>query len=147
FAGDAASGWAGDGSQASPYRLEFDGVDDHVTIPAGSVPELMSARAAGIEAWFRTGSRPASTPDPYLMEWLQGVGRPQGMSVANQNGQLRTYTADPYWVDVAPVDANTLYHVLLVKQPGEVRVYLNGERVFTGVTPDYGTPNTEIVLG
>ena len=144
FAGDASSGWQGDGTVLSPYRLSFDGVDDYASIPAGSIPELASPTAVTTALWIRTG--PDVTTTQYLFEWLSEYTAPyHGMSMAISGGQLRV-CLNP-WVDVAPVSPNTWYHVATVKDAGSARVFLNGQLVYSGVDPNLGGQLSEIVLG
>jgi hypothetical protein len=147
FDGSAGSGWAGDGTSGSPYRLEFDGVDDHVTIPPASIPQLQSVSAVTAEAWIRTGADVASDRYQYVLEWIEGFGSSSGMSAAISSGKLQVYLATPYWTEVAAVAPNTWYHIAITKEPGQVRVYLNGNRVFSSVTPNLGDQTSEIVWG
>ena len=52
-AGTTASGWAGSGTTADPYRLVFDGVDDYVALPLlGELPTKLLTH----EAWIKTTS-------------------------------------------------------------------------------------------
>jgi hypothetical protein len=147
FDGTPSSGWVGDGSAASPYRLQFDGVDDRVTVASGAVSELRRVSAVSVESWFQSG--PADTSDAYhyLVEWIEGYGSSIGMSLAIHNGWLESYLATPYWTQIAPVAPNTWYHVVIVKEPGRVMVYLNGVAVYTGILPNIGDANTELVFG
>lgn len=147
FAGTAASGWQGDGTPASPHRLQFDGVDDAVAIAAGAVTELRHASAHTVELRFKTGANVLSSDYRYLAEWLEGFGTSNGMSLAIADGKLRLYLDNPYWVDLATVANDTWYRVTVAKEPGEVRAWVNGARVLTASTPNFGAPVSEIVLG
>src|SRR5207247_8404512 len=51
FDGTTTSGWQGTGASGSPYRLQLDGVDDAVTIAAGSVGEHEVRRDVTTELW------------------------------------------------------------------------------------------------
>jgi glucose/arabinose dehydrogenase len=144
FAGTDSSGWQGNGGSNSPYRLEFDGVDDRVTVGAGSVPELQSSTAASAELWFETGSD--VTAEQYLLEWLgQYNGTLPGMSIAIKNGQLRIRRNT--WTDVGQVLPHIWYQVVVTKSASEVRVYTNGQLVFVGSQPNLGDQISEIVVG
>jgi hypothetical protein len=147
FDGNATSGWNGDGSVASPYRLEFDGVNDRVTIPAASIPQLGAVAAVTADAWIRTGPNVNGPDYQNIVEWIEGLGSSCGMSIAIANGKLQTYLANPYWTEIANVAPDTWYHVAIAKEPGQVRVYLDGVRVFTGITPNIGDQTSEIVWG
>jgi len=81
------------------------------------------------------------------MEWLQGFGTSEGMSLAVQGGKLQLYLNNPYWTSVGTIDRNLWYHVAVTKQPGEVRIYLNGHRVYTAPTPLLGDQTTEVAIG
>jgi hypothetical protein len=145
FNGTEWSGWQGNGTPASPYRLEFDGNDDAVAI-AGSVPELLAANAQTVEMWFRPNTIPDQ--DRYLCEWLEGFGNAQGMSIAVKNNQLEVYlTGSLYWVSTGATPANTWSHLAVVKQAGLIEVYLNGNRVYQGTQTNFGVPASPIVLG
>lgn len=146
LSGAPGSGWQGNGTMGSPYRLEFDGVDDIAVILAGSVIELMSAGAHASEVWFRPG--PTEDRDAYVLEWLQGFGSSQGMSIETKNGDLRVYLGWTLgWTTVAAVTPGTWYHVVVVKRPGEVAVLVNGARVFDSPITDFGAAITQIVIG
>lgn len=147
FAGDATSGWLGAGVLGDPWRLQFDGVDDVVTIPAQAVPELKTADAHSVELWFRTGPNSDAATYRYLLEWLQGFGTTPGMSIAVANGYLQVYLGNPSWFLAAPVAPSTWYHLAVVKQPGQCLVYLDGALVGIGTVVDFGDQMSEIVLG
>ena len=148
FEGDATSGWQGDGTVASPYRLQFDGVDDVATIAPGSVAELQSTSALTVQMWFKAPGNSASSQYQYLIEWLQAFGLGEGMSVAVQEGSLRVFLGTPlFWAPVAAVEPDTWHHIGVAKEPGEVRIYVDGDRVLTAPTPNFGHQTSEIALG
>lgn len=147
FDGTNASGWQGEGTPDSPYRLHFDGVDDHVIIPARGVTELQNLCAATADVWVKPGAEILGPDFKYLLEWLQGQGSSAGMSIAMANGRLQIFTATPWWSDVAAITPGEWHHIVVAKQPGEIRVYLDGARVFTGVHPHLGDQTSEVVLG
>ena len=146
FNGTTASGWQGTGTTSSPYRLQFDGVDDAVTIAAGSVGEHEVAREITTELWFRPGVVPAGQCQ-YLVQWLQGFQRTRGMNVALTGDQLQLKLDDLGWVALAPVRPARWYNLVVVQAPGQVTAYLNGKKIYTGSVVSYGEPTTEIVLG
>ncbi len=144
FSGTTASGWQGSGTSASPYRLLFDGVDDHATISAGSVTELQSPAGYSAGVWVRTGMDVISTQ--YLLQWLdQYDANSAGMTLAIENGSFRVFL-DP-WVDIALVLPNTWYHLVVAKDAAGTRVYVDGVRRYTSPPSPIGSQNSEIVLG
>lgn len=144
FAGDTSSGWQGDGTNAAPYRLQFDGTDDVVTIPAGSVPELQTVSSTSMSMWFETASDVST--DQYLFEWLETFGSPfAGITTAVSGGQLRVWL-DP-WIDIMPATPNTWYHMVVAKEAGEVRVYVDGDVKYTAANANLGDQVSEIVVG
>ena len=148
FNGDATSGWQGNGTPASPYRLQFDGLDDIAAIPPASVAELQNTSAFTVQMWFRAPANSASSQYQYLIEWLQAFGWDDGVGIAVQEGALRAYLGTPlFWAPVAPVEPDAWYHFAVTKEPGEARVYVNGDRVLTAPTPNFGHQTSEIVLG
>lgn len=147
FAGNPSSGWIGNGSPMQPYRLKFDGFDDVATVPAQTLSGLADASAYTVGLWAQTGPNVESPGYRYLLEWLEGQGSGSGMSIAIQAGALQVYLANPSWAVAAPVTSNTWEHVIVAKEPGEVRVYLNGARVYTTNAPMIGDQATELVLG
>src|SRR4029077_9816882 len=46
FTGAATSGWQGDGTTTSPYRLELDGVNDRASVLAGTITSLQNLGGA-----------------------------------------------------------------------------------------------------
>src|SRR5258706_6439850 len=67
------------------------------------------------------------------------------MTAALYNGQLRVLLDS--WVDVASVQPASWYHVVVAKTQAEVRVYVNGARVYTGSQPNLGAQRTQIRIG
>ena len=142
--GDATSGWQGNGTVASPYRLGLDGVNDCATIPAESINELQAPAAASVVMWVKTG--PDVARAQYLLEWFAAFAMPfPGMTLAISDGNLRVFL-NP-WVDVASIATNTWYQVAMTKEAGSVRVYVNGEFVYSGADPNLGGQVSEMVLG
>ncbi len=142
-----SKGWRGNGTPASPYRLEFDGTNDLVRVPAGTVAELMDAPSLSMETWVRPDNA-SSTSYQYVTQWLEGFVTSPGMEVAVQNGYLQIYLGwNTQWVNLAPVTTGTWYHVAIVKQPGLIQAFVNGALVYSGGVPDLGVPATEITIG
>jgi predicted membrane protein len=145
FDGTSASGWQGNGTIGDAHRLRFDGANDVLRIAPAGVAELQNAHAQSAELWMRTGAD--VTTEQYWMEWLTAFGRPWGLSLGTANGQLRVYDGAPDWAAIAPVMPNTWYHVVITKEPGAMRAYVNGTRALTDTHPDFGAPVSEIALG
>ena len=102
----------------------------------GAFSELTATQPVTAEMWFKTGWNGSSTHYDYLLEWLKMGNTGSGMSIAVQDGRLQIYL-NP-WVDAGAVTPNTWYHVAVAKEPGHVRIYLNGQRVYTGINPQHG---------
>jgi hypothetical protein len=147
FDATANSGWVGDGAPATPYRLELDGVNDVVAIDAAGVPELRAATAITAEVRFRTGADVSHAQYRYVIEWLHCFGASPGLSVAIAEGRLRLYAGAFVWTDLGAVTRDTWYRLDVVKAPGSVRVFVNGTLVHAGIEPNFGVPNSGIVLG
>ena len=94
--------------------------------------------------WVRTASDVTTTQ--FLLEWVAQFSTPYpGMSLAIENGHFRVLL-NP-WVDVAPVQANTWYHLAVTKAAGGVTAYVNGQLVYSGTSANLGGQTSEIVLG
>ena len=144
FNADSTSGWQGNGTLSSPYRLAFDGVDDRVVIAAGTIPELQSVSTVSAAVWFHTGSD--VTTNQCLLEWLGEYTPPfSGMSMVISGGYFRVMLDT--WVDAMPVLPNAWYYMTVTKQPGTARIYVNGARCYTGGFANLGDQNSELVIG
>lgn len=136
------TGWAGTGGVGDPWRLEFDGVDDIVTVAAGAIAGL--DQAASAEMWVRM-------PDDvqrrsYLLEWVESTTPPfPGLSLAVENGKLRIFLGS--WVNLAPVEPSRWTRIVVVKEPGQWMVELDGAVVGQGSTPNLGAQTSELVIG
>jgi len=145
FAGGPASGWLGSGTLGDPSRLQFDGSNDVVTVAARAVSELLDPLAYSAGLWVRT---PADvTTQQFLTEWLEGPGLHGGMSLDVSGGQLRVFLEQAGWVPFAAVTPNTWYQVVVAKQPGALRAYVNGVRRYAIDTPWIGAQTSEIAIG
>jgi hypothetical protein len=159
FAGNASSGWQGNGTVANPYRLEYDGANDQrVTIPAGSIPEVNPAGSHTAVVWFQTnptaGTPPARNDREGIIEWLETFSNPyQATSLAYLNGNLTFWDCTGAWLNITPLTGNTWYHAAISKQDlgadtAEVRLYLNGVQVYQNLASTcLGDQNSELVLG
>jgi len=90
FDGTTSSGWQGTGGPSSPYRLRFDGLNDVVVMPAGSVTELQLGRELTMRCGSTRGDPGPGRSIQYLVQWLQGYYRPRGMEVALTNARCRS---------------------------------------------------------
>src|SRR5207247_4245597 len=110
------------------------------------VPELQSVAPVSAEVWFKPShDAPVAGEYHYLIEWLQ-TGGIRGMSIATENGRLLVALGD--WVQVGTVQPDQWYHVVVAKDEAEIRVYLNGTRVYTSSTdPFNGIQQTPIAIG
>ncbi len=149
FDGTLTSGWLGDGSAVSPHRLVFDGQNDVAVVPAMTNTVLEDAHALSAELWFLAPSNVGDPTMQYLLDWYGGLPAPQDMSVAVANGQLLVDvgTAPTGFQNIAPIGPSTWHHVIVAKQPGEVRIYLDGQRVYTGNQVLFAPPFSNIAIG
>jgi len=60
FGFTTASGWAGSGTSADPYRLVFDGTNDYVAVPT---LHACDDKVFTYEAWFMRSGAPSATGD------------------------------------------------------------------------------------
>jgi hypothetical protein len=58
FAGTPASGYAGSGTMADPYRLVFDGTDDYMAVPTLNACD---DKVFTYEAWYMNANLPSTT--------------------------------------------------------------------------------------
>jgi glucose/arabinose dehydrogenase len=143
--GDSNSGWLGNGTLTSPYRLKFDGVDDHAAVPAGSIAALQSPSAASVSLWFLTGPD-VQIRNQYVFEWVGSFQPPApGMSVAVDEGHVRLWLSP--WVNLATVTPFAWYHVVVTKEADAVRAYVNGQLVYAGTKSLLAGQASEIVIG
>jgi hypothetical protein len=150
FAGtDSTSGWSGQGTVGSPYRLAYDGATNYAVIPAGSIPEMQEPTTTTTQLWFKTGRHADSDTARSLVQWLAGITSVSGMSLETGSGVIRIFRsgAGAGWTPMAPVSNNRWYQVTVVKKAGEMRVFLNGATVFSSTRPTVGAQGTDLVLG
>lgn len=147
FSGDASSGWQGDGTGRDPYRLQFDGVDDVVTVPAGAVAALQGGADATIELWFTTGPD-ISTPQT-ILEWVEQYSDPwPGISLRVANGFLQARAEDgTTWATVGPINPLQATHMALVWDAGSFRAYQFGVPLLTVPLANQGDQASELVIG
>src|SRR6185369_3213805 len=79
------SGWLGDGSTESPYRLSFDGDGDVAVIEAGTVPELDETLEQTVELWVNVE---VAEHVMYLIDWREALDGENGMSLIYNAGTL-----------------------------------------------------------
>jgi len=137
------SGWLGDGSTESPYRLSFDGDGDVAVIEAGTVPELDETLEQTVELWVNVE---AAEHVMYLIDWREALDGENGMSLIYNAGTLELRLGTT-WQEVATIDTNTWNDIVVTKRPGEAAVFINGTRAFTSQLVGAGRPNSEIVIG
>jgi len=138
----STTGWAGSGTAGEPWSLEFDGIDDVVTVDAGVLTGL--DQAASVEMWVRFPDDVQSRS--YLLEWLEDTAAPfAGMSLAVESGQLRIYLGS--WVNLTPVEPSRWSRIVVTKDTSSWLVELDGVEVGQGSTSNLGGQITELVLG
>jgi len=144
FDGSTASGWNGDGSTSSPYRLEFGNGMEAVSLPPGSVPALQSPTAVTVSMWFRTPSNPDTSRDYYLMDWRANDGL-SGMSIAIHNNRV--------WVNLSPwakfgtMTPGTWHHVVVVKTATMVKGWVDADYRLAWPTSLLGGQQSSLAIG
>jgi hypothetical protein len=134
FAGTTASGWAGAGTLADPYRLVFDGASDYVACPD------LGACEDGVysyEGWFVA---PASDVG-YLPIVSEGAGA--DVPAAFLTVRLGAVMADSWgagfatraYVHGPAVTEGTIHHAVMTSDASYLRLYVDGEEVGVAVTP------------
>lgn len=139
-----SSGWRGDGTSASPRRLEFDGIDDRASVPAASIPELQSLGPVTVALWFCAGLDVQRSQT--LLEWVDTFGgaRP-GCSIGISGGMLRV-ALDPTR-NIAPVRSGRWTHVVVREADDDVVVFVDGVAAYTGYHTNAGRQLSALALG
>lgn len=146
FAGDAGSGWQGDGSGADPFRLRFDGVDDVGTIPAASIPELQGTVHSTLEIWLRPGADVDRKQT--VLEWVDDYSEPfAGASLVIENGELFARLGnDADRESFGPVGSDWIYCTLQQGAFGTVG-HRDSALAFARIDFQLGDQNSDLVLG
>lgn len=131
MAGTAASGWAGNGSAASPYRCVFDGSDDYVDL-ATAVADLaavLSSKVFTIEVW---AAFPTSAPTSNLSIFVAADGDfSDGVDIRLANRRPE------FWVNAGGVGKSVagavayndglMHHYVGVADGTDLRFYIDGD--------------------
>ena len=138
------SGWAGAPTTGSPWRLEMDGVDDVVSIAAGSVTLLQSPTTASVAMWFRAAA--VLPREQGLVEWNAGDAARSGMALELLSGRLRLWTGAG-WTDLGAASAGVWHHVAAAKTATLATVWLDGQPLWRGFSPALGPQASALVIG
>src|SRR5262249_55138550 len=135
----------GDGSLASPERLEFAAANDPVTLAApDAVRELAVAGPVSAELWIRTGSDVVRTQT--VLEWFAADAAPWlGLALGIDAGHLRAWGSP--WRAAADVEPQHWYHVVLEEAPDSLRLYVNGVEAHADGAPLAGAQHSALQLG
>ena len=131
--------------------LEFDGVDDYVAVPDSDSLDIDGDRIT-IVAWIKGSGWPAAN---HIVRKLHDQAQGHIYVLRVQPDKIRAYIATDvkpspgYQVDGAtPLKVGEWYHVALVYDGNEIRIYLNGE--LDGSLPASGnieTSDAELRIG
>ena len=113
--------------------LSFDGVDDRISVPDNAVLEMTDEFS--VSFWVKqdvnTGTdqkilMKRHTVEPFL-SWEFGIGTSNDISMILANTASDTGTPTSYfYVGSNPITAGRWYHVVGIKDGGELTLYLNG---------------------
>ena len=146
MAGTPASGWAGSGTAADPYRLVFDGVNDYVAVPS---LDSAGTQVFTYEAWINTTNinhqtiiRESGTI-AYARIFMLDGGQPEAV-VCNDAGT----TAEAYSAGAASLSNGSWHHVVWSCGGGYGQIYVDGASVGSPVAlPGGATTLTTTVIG
>lgn len=114
------SGWTGEGTATSPYRLEFDGIDDRVFI--GNVGNLR-----GISVWFK--SHVIDNTIRYIIHGSE-VGDTYGY-VQNDTLYCRYNSNTAAGTRSAPITNDEWHHLAIFHDGVDAHCFLNGAEMGT----------------
>ncbi len=135
----SSSGWNGTGVPSDPFRLDFDGTDDHVQL--GAAPTLGTGSFTA-QAWIKTS---VTGTDKTIASWGK-------WDTTNQGVYFRVHTSNLLNTDLsgtggpssaATVADGTWHHVTIVNSAGTFQHYLEGASSggSSSLSPDF-TVNT-----
>jgi hypothetical protein len=137
---DATSGWAGAGSAADPYRLQFDGVNDYGAIALDTYlydPDVgftlevwITHPDAGVESAMILGGQDSGTARQQL--WIDYSGAEPWAQFVVINNTSNLYTAGgttPY------VDDGAIHHIVATFDGTTMRCYVDSNVSATTATP------------
>ena len=149
MAGTTASGWAGSGTTADPYRLVFDGVDDEVDVIG-----LSTGTSWTYEVWY---IQPAASPGEHA---LMGGGvsattyeNPPGIQLGVNYGRVHVVMVTAGWADnvdsgYGPTACDGLpHHLLATCDASLVRLYLDNVLVGTPFAPSAAPGMSMVQIG
>lgn len=132
FAGTEASGYAGTGTAADPYRLTFDGVDDRVSVhdagtlnPISFTADAWLIGSASASLQYAIANRPASGASGWSL-YLANTSR-YVCQIAKTDGTWAYVNAS----NLGAVEAGSLCHVALTYDGANLRTYFNGSLYWT----------------
>ena len=139
-----SSGWQGSGTALSPWRLEFDGIDDRAAVAPQNLAVLAAPESITVAMWFRTGldvNRPQT-----LLEWAASETGPwSGFAVGVEGGEVSLRLDD--WQKVGAVEPGTWHHLVVTETPDHAHAVLDGVACATWNTSLLAAPGTPLLLG
>ncbi|MBI2638205.1 LamG domain-containing protein [Candidatus Peregrinibacteria bacterium] len=131
--------------------LEFDGIDDYITLPA--LPEVASGKNVSLEAWINTSESNRRAPVIYIGQWpSNGFGLEQSNSACNV-GSVLAAIAHNAACDLIGADfvlkTDEWIHAVLTRGDNKWKLYVNGElkKVGSQIDPKLATENITIGAG
>ena len=126
--------------------LEFDGIDDYVTVPHNSSRDFGTGDFT-TECWFYYEAAP-SQQFPSLLGWRTPADFAYLLYIESASNQLTVQfdgiNYGPFGPDLA---TDHWHHVAVTRIAGVVFVYLNGVEVFTATIPDEVTSSGPLNIG
>lgn len=135
-------------SSSNGGSLVFSSVSSQYVSITGPISTATSN--ISMSAWFRTTNTTLSQMIFYNGSDLNGNG--YGFSINNEstsNGRIRMLYGNVAWIDTAyTVSANTWYYgTMNIMSNGSNEFYINGAKVYTGVSQTRYTPTLRADLG
>lgn len=135
------------GATAGDGAINFDGVDDYISVPASAL--FSSLRDVSVEAWIKFDTVPAGSAYQTVFVrnssfWLRTQAGP-GIWFYTYNPALAAWSSARVTTGLA---TGQIYHVVGVKRGTTLEVWINGGRADTsssGVVPDF--TNSTVVGG
>jgi hypothetical protein len=157
FSYAGSSPWAGDGTTSAPYALQFDGIDDQVSLADSD--GIRAVASLSYELWVNIDTVNSATlvqpgrPGPNgVVENFTGM-----VLIAHGNGKFQAYTQtaigtnltwSSYLNSDGSYSTNTWYHVVSTFTAGTgTRLYVNGAeqaQTYNTALPLYYHPSTTL---
>ncbi|GEM_PF-7103893 len=142
-----SSGWAGDGTIGDPCRFVFDGSDDFIAIPSSGV--YKPTAAITISCWIKFHGTSLTNSNYFISTDPTGGGFALRTVNAKLSAMLKFGGTRRYIQDTNDMNLDTLYHIMLVYDGTNMKLYRDNVEVATAAyapSIQYGTDSL-LVLG